>query len=424
VALVNQCTTGKSDIQQHCLPENQMKDAEAYLNLLRENTAYPKTPKVEFDYQYKDNDEENKALITFDWDAQELQTHNASDSVDSDLLMFSLPHHQEQLEQGEEEDAKTKTLDEFCLRSFHGMSCIIQGNSWTIVEKLGRPQSFIAARPPASWAIPDLAKALAVDIHYLLSDNLMRGAADTYFSGKLMARLGRVIEIAMELKDLAAGNGAQDKYYDADPDEYALSVQAAKKATLPTDEEVQAAIDQIKLGVVIWVNGKGEAPYVYDRSWGGMINCGCNYKGKGDKGTCANSYPHCPALTDVNVDFGNGYYNDHHFHYGYHIYAAAVAAKHDHDWGRTHFDDILLYIRDIANPSAEDKYFTQFRQKDWFLGSSWASGIVSGENSPHGRNEESSSEAIAAYEAMALYGAVMVRQDFVWIDLVSASDPF
>jgi hypothetical protein len=62
------------------------------------------------------------------------------------------------------------------------------------------------------------------------------------------------------------------------------------------------------------------------------------------KGTCTNSYPRCPALTNVNVDFGNGYYNDHHFHYGYHIYAAGVAAKYDHDWGRTHFDDILLYI--------------------------------------------------------------------------------
>jgi endoglucanase Acf2 len=68
----------------------------------------------------------------------------------------------------------------------------------------------------------------------------------------------------------------------------------------------------------------------------------------------------------------------------------------------------MLYIRDFANPYENDPYFIQFRQKDWFLGSSWASGIVSAENSPHGRNEESSSEAIAAYEGVALYGTVMV----------------
>lgn len=103
-----------------------------------------------------------------------------------------------------------------------------------------------------------------------------------------------------------------------------------------------------------------------------------------------------------------GYYNDHHFHYGYHVYAAAVVSKYDPEWAQEYFDKVLLYIRDFANPSADDQYFVQFRQKDWFLGSSWASGIVSAENSPHGRNQESSSEAIAAYEAVALYGSVMV----------------
>jgi hypothetical protein len=104
----------------------------------------------------------------------------------------------------------------------------------------------------------------------------------------------------------------------------------------------------------------------------------------------------------------SGYYNDHHYHYGYHVYAAAVVAKYDPVWAKQHFDQVLLYIRDFANPSENDQYFTAFRQKDWWLGSSWASGIISAENSPHGRNEESSSEAIAAYESVALYGQVMM----------------
>lgn len=103
-----------------------------------------------------------------------------------------------------------------------------------------------------------------------------------------------------------------------------------------------------------------------------------------------------------------GYYNDHHYHYGYHVYAAAVAAKLDPQWGRDHFEDVMLYIRDFANPFEDDKYFPQYRSKDWFLGSSWASGIISAENSPHGRNEESSSEAISAYEGVTLYGSAMV----------------
>jgi len=90
------------------------------------------------------------------------------------------------------------------------------------------------------------------------------------------------------------------------------------------------------------------------------------------------------------------------------MYAAAVAAKFDPAWGIEHFDQILLYVRDFANPSNQDQFFPQFRNKDWYLGSSWASGIVSAENSPHGRNEESSSEAISAYEAVALFGSAMV----------------
>jgi len=45
------------------------------------------------------------------------------------------------------------------------------------------------------------------------------------------------------------------------------------------------------------------------------------------------------------------------------------------------------------------------------LGFSWASGIVTtiqGKPYPNGRNQESASEAIAAYEAVALYGQAMV----------------
>mmetsp|Transcript_22207 Transcript_22207/g.40798 ORF Transcript_22207/g.40798 Transcript_22207/m.40798 type:complete len:252 (+) Transcript_22207:2650-3405(+) len=50
-----------------------------------------------------------------------------------------------------------------------------------------------------------------------------------------------------------------------------------------------------------------------------------------------------------------------------------------------------------------------FRQKDWYLGNSWAAGLMSMELSPHGREQESSSEAIAAFEGIALFGNVMMK---------------
>jgi endo-1,3(4)-beta-glucanase len=93
---------------------------------------------------------------------------------------------------------------------------------------------------------------------------------------------------------------------------------------------------------------------------------------------------------------------------GYHIYAAAVVAHFDPQWGRDHFEQVVLLIRDIANPSHDDVFFPTFRNKDWYQGSSWASGIAV---SPlNGRNQESSSEAIAAYEGIALFGNEMVRE--------------
>lgn len=72
-------------------------------------------------------------------------------------------------------------------------------------------------------------------------------------------------------------------------------------------------------------------------------------------------------------------YNDHHFHYGYHISAAAIVAKHRPQWGVKYFERILLYVRDIANPSADDEFFPMYRQKDWYLGNSFAAGLVSSE---------------------------------------------
>lgn len=58
-------------------------------------------------------------------------------------------------------------------------------------------------------------------------------------------------------------------------------------------------------------------------------------------------------------------YNDHHFHYGYMITAAAVVAKHRPEWAREYYERVLLYIRDIANPSLDDEFFPMYRQKDW-----------------------------------------------------------
>ena len=59
----------------------------------------------------------------------------------------------------------------------------------------------------------------------------------------------------------------------------------------------------------LWLEARNGDPLVYDATYGGLVT---------EKG-----------LYDHDADFGNGYYNDHHFHYGYLLHAAAVAVKTD-----------------------------------------------------------------------------------------------
>lgn len=430
-ALVDECTTGHAAIMAHCEESRRMKDPKGYLEMLRKTShLYPRgLPKVELHFS---DTVRNASHVTFDWDVASsgsaddgfmtstttsnlTNPDNGGNTSEIELLMYALPFQQEMLE-GIDGVSTNKVLKDFCKPTFHGSTCLVKGSKWSMVEMLEPQISFYGARPPEASAIPTLAEALSSDIENRLSNNLKRGAADTYFSGKILARQARILIIATELLQLASdndGHACKTLYDEAllDIERCALSVEAAQKAELPTKEDIEAALDDLREGVEIWISGLGEAPYVYDATWGGLVNCGCNYTlphgAKGDHGVCNNEFPNCPALVDVNEDFGNGYYNDHHYHYGYHIGEAAVVAKLDPEWGLKWFDHVMLYIRDIANPAANDKFFPQFRHKDWYLGSSWASGLASF-NEMHGRNQESSSEAIAAYENVALFGTAMV----------------
>ena len=304
LALVDQCTTGKANIKLHCSDKESDNDQASHLKLLRKTAhVYPTSPKVGFEYPEDDDSNKSKdAHINFDWNAESSDPKGSLE----DLVMYAIPQHQARLE----ESAAKNTGH--CISTFHGKTCLVQGNKWSLKETLERPQSFTARRPPEASAIPALAEALSEDINYRLSDNMLRGAADTYFSGKILARLARTIVIAAELNQLAQGDiHSLEQIYDdvsEDGSSYLLdAVQAAKSADLPSKETIQKAVEQLKKGVAVWVDD-AEAQYIYDSSWGGMVNCGCRYSTQDEYGVCNNTFPDCPALADVNDDFGNGTY--------------------------------------------------------------------------------------------------------------------
>ena len=94
--------------------------------------------------------------------------------------------------------------------------------------------------------------------------------------------------------------------------------------------------------------------------------------------------------------------NDHHFHYGYMLYAAAVVAKNDPALAKKIAPVVDLIAADIASPQASVN-FPQYRNFDPYSGHSWASGT-----SPFadGNNQESSSEAVNAWNGLALWEQV------------------
>lgn len=141
----------------------------------------------------------------------------------------------------------------------------------------------------------------------------------------------------------------------------------------------------------------------------GKLETGVNdYLGKLRFETAWSGIVSIAGLSDWRADFGNGIYNDHHFHYGYTIYAAAVLVKLKSAWNTTsNRDKINALVRDIANPSTSDPYFTVMRHWDFYEGHSWASGHKpeAGDN----RNSESTSEGVNAYYGIQLWGTAIAN---------------
>ena len=171
---------------------------------------------------------------------------------------------------------------------------------------------------------------------------------DTYWAGKGLGRSARIAEIA----DLVGETATRDK---------ALT---AMKKTL---ENWLTASD-----------GETDHLFYYDKNWGTLIGYEASYG------------------SDQEL-------NDHHFHYGYFIAAAATVAKFDPSWAKSsqYGGMIDLLIRDANNYDRSDTRFPYLRDFDIYAGHDWASGHGSFAS---GNNQESSSEGMNFAGALIQWG--------------------
>jgi len=129
-----------------------------------------------------------------------------------------------------------------------------------------------------------------------------------------------------------------------------------------------------------WFGGDGRSYFHYNKAVGTMV-----------------TYP--------DEFFAAAELNDHHFHYGYWIRAAAELTMRDPSWGaKDKFGGIVdMLVADIANAKRGGADFPFLRPFDPYSGFSMASGVGLYD---FGNGQESTSEAINAWASLILWGEV------------------
>ena len=189
----------------------------------------------------------------------------------------------------------------------------------------------------------ELLASLKVDVGGLRFDS-----TDTYYGGKELYRAANLYSIALQLDDIETANLLK-KQITTVLDQWLLS----NKKTLSNDRF-----------------------FYYDTTAKGIV---------GEKSS-----------------FGSDEFNDHHFHYGYIIYSAAVMVTHDSSLRKKYSPMLDLLVADLASSTSTDR-FPRYRVFDPYWGHSWASGFSAFED---GNNQESASEASNAWNAIARWAIV------------------
>lgn len=117
-------------------------------------------------------------------------------------------------------------------------------------------------------------------------------------------------------------------------------------------------------------------------------------------------YYHEPWQSMLGYPAGHGQdsnLNDHNFHWGYFIRAAAFIAQYDQQWVKDYGEFINMLVRDVASYDRNDEMFPYLRAYSPYAGHCWANGTAS---LSLGNDQESTSEAMQFNTALILWGDV------------------
>ncbi|ODQ47868.1 hypothetical protein PICMEDRAFT_120385 [Pichia membranifaciens NRRL Y-2026] len=276
-------------------------------------------------------------------------------------LMYALPHHVASFTSKTSNTKSNASLDDTVHGTMVGYLTNVFEMSENLPTSLGMdPWSKISGFSTPNYSDDELNAIRAAASSDIQNDVANLSNLDTmYYSGKILDKFAYVLYVL---------------YY-----------------VLKDTDSTKALLDKMKTAMNRFTNNQQINPLCYETNWGGI--CSTAGMAKGDTG----------------ADFGNAFYNDHHFHYGYHIHAAAITAKIDQlvgdgSWLTNNKDWVNNLVRDVANPNESDTYFPVFRNFDFFIGHSFAHGITIYSD---GKDEESSSEDYNFAYAMKVWAQVI-----------------
>mmetsp|Transcript_17043 Transcript_17043/g.35573 ORF Transcript_17043/g.35573 Transcript_17043/m.35573 type:complete len:1400 (+) Transcript_17043:267-4466(+) len=361
--------------------------------------------------------ENNIGRVTFHFDTMHMTSSSPSSKVP--LLMLSLPHHSASMSSADDMLIRSNEF-ELVYRSIKGIMVPIVGSTWSYEEDLtftGFGDEVLSISPSLTnnaanvngasggssttttktsgrhpiiseytaisvldWSVRNL---LLETIESDLKVNLPVLSSGAYAFGKGLARLAQLAHIA-DVTERANGQESGNAH------DLNLGNKTSSASAVSGKSTSKRAYTLLEKYLTLWLLGDGGDGLLYDANLGGIVSK--------------------QGMEDIYADFGNGRYNDHHFHYGYVLYAAAVLGRANPDFVAQYSSYIDAIYYDVAHNSTtvthndeEEIFFPLARHKSWFDGHSFASGLFEFAN---GKSQESSSEAVNCYYGAYLWAKV------------------
>lgn len=124
----------------------------------------------------------------------------------------------------------------------------------------------------------------------------------------------------------------------------------------------------------------------------------------GEQTTYFARFPRFGALVGFDTSYDSDTFNDHHFHYGYFVYASAVLCMLDKDFREQYGEIAREVAMDYACWERGSNRYPLFRTFDPYSGHSFAGGMG---NAGNGNGQESTSESMQAWGGVILLGAAL-----------------